>query len=620
MEIARMSTTSSADQLLQIIGLSQADNLEGYDTQVPFISQLVANGVRTAFQWQGYLNTVSEQPGLYGPWSVLAGAQKQWLDTFVTNPVRIHSRIASRTGANPDIFSDSDQHTEEAYAQLLERLCSTFIQHGKFEQGWAQEFIASEEGQSYLHECMEEFSWLERRYNTLGLSRLTAYKELLKTLLMVITNELLTTVPLPFIKPDKQPKTADEKKEYLDTCRHRLEQLYKHKAFDIRQFSERATGGKIGCSPYKKVPKSEKYSVSLRHYPLKKGRHSNGKIIYIASPLINMPEVFDLAPGKSVIEGLLAEGYIVYLQDPGDPGHRESHLGLDFYGKEVHDHYLAMIQKKHPDMEIHIMAYCMGGTLFLPYLARRAEERKAAGLPMDIHKIVLMASPLRFDDYGSGQGPMRQVIDKHYSKALMTELYGHVNVPSQLIEAGMNEIQPGVRYSVVSGFFSRAAIAGAIEDAAPFLYWLTHGTHFASKAHSEWIEKIFVGNQIEKGEYCLPSSNPELDGKPVRMAALHEAGVSLFDYRGKRDPISPTGSCVASELWGLAPEHHNIEKTRNSLNRTIEKHIGHIFVVSRRLLAEFLESVITFYADDLSEVVPDVSTKSDSINNDERLA
>ena len=172
----------------------------------------------------------------------------------------------------------------------------------------------------------------------------------------------------------------------------------------------------------------------------------------------------------------------------------------------------------------------------------------------------------------------------------------------------MNEIQPGVRYSVVSGFFSRAALPDAIEDAAPFLYWLTHGTHFAAKAHGEWIEKIFTGNQIEKGEYSLPSSRPELDGQPVDMEALHKAGVALFDYRGRRDPISPTGSCVASELWGLAPEHHNIEKTSNSLNRTIEKHIGHIFVVSRKLLAEFLDSVIAFYNDDLSDIELETST------------
>jgi len=81
-----------------------------------------------------------------------------------------------------------------------------------------------------------------------------------------------------------------------------------------------------------------------------------------------------------------------------------------------------------------------------------------------------------------------------------------------------------------------------------------------------------------KGAFCLPSGNPALDGKPVDMNALQEAGVAIFDYRGTRDPIAPPGSCVASETWGQV----------GSGNQTIEKDVGHIFVVSKKLLAEFL--------------------------------
>jgi poly(3-hydroxyalkanoate) synthetase len=177
---------------------------------------------------------------------------------------------------------------------------------------------------------------------------------------------------------------------------------------------------------------------------------------------------------------------------------------------------------------------------------------------------------------------------------LMKELFGAVNIPSQIIEAGMNEIQPGVQYNVVLGFYGRAEIVEAIEDAAPFLYWLTHGTKFPVSAHIQWIQDVFIGNQIYEGKFCLPSFNPEFDGKPVNMDMLRKAGVAIFDYKGSRDPIAPAGSCVAAETWGQIGDG-NVGITGAPLNRVIEKNIGHIFVVSRKNLAEYLELVSKFY-------------------------
>ncbi len=85
-------------------------------------------------------------------------------------------------------------------------------------------------------------------------------------------------------------------------------------------------------------------------------------------------------------------------------------MGLDFYGKAIPDLYIDMIKKRHPGKEIYMMAYCMGGTIMMPYLARRAEERLASGKQMDIKKIALMASPTKFDDEDSGHAPIRTLI------------------------------------------------------------------------------------------------------------------------------------------------------------------------------------------------------------------
>lgn len=127
-------------------------------------------------------------------------------------------------------------------------------------------------------------------------------------------------------------------------------------------------------------------------------------------------------------------------------------------------------------------------------------------------------------------------------------------------------------------------------------YEYVEGSILPVSAHIQWIQDIFIGNQIYEGKYCLPSTNPKFDGKPVNMHILKKAGVSIFDYKGSRDPIAPPGSCVAGETWGRVNKG-NMKFESEHLNRNVEKNIGHIFVVSRKHLTEFLELAEAFYDD-----------------------
>lgn len=590
----------SPDDLLLPYRYSPVDNLEGYTINVPWKSKIVGGWIRNALQWKNILRSVAQSPELFGPISFGAGFQQWMVEQLLTNQIYLHAKTATRAGKTPDTYAEHDENVENSYGDMIHELCGLCMTRGNFDESItfdrekALMLSCSSEGIATLKRYMHDFSQLEWQYNSLGLSRLKAMKELLLSLLIVITEKPLEKIEMPFAIRHKSGSIPPSFSHYLESSRTRLENLYRHKAFNIRLFSEAATGGKIGYSQYEVVEGSKLHTVTLRNYLLPDGIEPNGKILYMVSPLINRSEIFDLAQGKSVVQGMLKAGYTIYLLDPGDPGAEESRLGLDFYGKVVHDRYIEIIKERHPDQEIYVMAYCMGGTIFMPYLARRAEERLSRGEKMDIIKVALMATPVRFDDETSGHGAMRTVIRNDYDEALMQEMYGQVNVPPQIISVGMNEIQHGVQYSVAAGFYTRAAFPGAIDDAAPFLYWLTHGTRFGSLAHRQWIRQIFMENQIYNQSYCLPSTEPHLDGKPVNMEILKEAGVQIFDYRGERDPISPVGSCVSSEIWGVV-KGDNMSHTRGGLNRTIEKNIGHIFVVSTQLLSEYLDIVNRFY-------------------------
>ncbi|MEH6625909.1 MAG: alpha/beta fold hydrolase [Motiliproteus sp.] len=592
------STIPSASQLLALSGISAADNPFGYATAIHWKSDLSSLWLQGVYHWQQLLKDAESSPWVPATLSQASAISHQTIDQLLLNPIRKKMSESAANQTQPDPFRDHNDQIESRYAVLLADLCRIFLKQGQFDQQHIRECFGSADKALQIFPLILELSVLEHSYHSAGLTRIVALKELYKTLLMAITSTPVSGKhPYRRYGPDNTP--LDSFDNYLQSLRNRLQCLAEADAFDLVRFSEQPCG-EIGCCEYQQIDCSaldfDFHGVSLRYYPATTDSKVEDTVLYLNSPLINRPEIYDLAPGKSVIEGLTKAGFGVYLVDYSELDRASNSLGLDFFGKHIHDHFIDLIKQRHPEQHLNVMGYCMGGCLILPYLARRAQELELQGKPMDIQKVLLMATPVRFDDETSGQKPMREQIRTWYNGDMLKDLLGDEKIPPQIIESGMNQIQPGVRYTLTRGFFERATNVDAIRDAAPFLFWLNHGTSFPAQAHREWISKLFMGNQLWTGKYCLPSTEATLDNQPVDMSALKRAMVKIMDYRGERDPISPKGSCVASETWGCNSHHH--ATTTTGLNRTIEKNIGHIFVVSKKHLGDYLKMAIEFYRDE----------------------
>ena len=612
----------TADQLEHFLTLTHADNVTGLQDTNNWLSSMNGQILKSM------MSISRQQSDIFAPFGVPPEMFTGWLKPLVKA-----TQEAVAAGRDPDPVANENIRIESAYAARIKRLVTALTKEVKatpeelaegrdditrkgyrltFDRAACDRVCEQAAGQAWLLTHLSAFQMLEWKYRSYGQTRLRAMKKLLRSLLQVIANEPLSKLRRnPYRHLSKEGELLQTDAEYLADCELRLLALQAHDAFDVRRFALESPTSFLGACDWQIVPGSELYSVQLRHYPLPEGVKRNGRTLYMASPMINRCEIFDLAPGKSVVEGMLQEGYDIYMIDYGNPGPDQANLGLSFYGKTVHDKYLDMILERHPEQSIDVMAYCMGGTLFMPYLARRIEEMNIEGGDLKIRQIVLMTAPVFFDDETSGHKPMRDVIREHYSPEVMQTFYAGCNVPPQTIEVGMHAIQPGVAFSVAEGFYARANFPGAIDDAAPFMHWLNSGTRFPARAHAEWIKKIFLDNEIWEGNYILPSKHPELDGKPVNMDTLNLADVAIFDYRGLRDPIAPVGSCRTSERWGRKDDG-NLQLTCGGLNRTIERNVGHIFVVSKRLLGEFMESVTEFLLDQPPAYVP--NKKADAVD------
>jgi polyhydroxyalkanoate synthase len=83
----------------------------------------------------------------------------------------------------------------------------------------------------------------------------------------------------------------------------------------------------------------------------------------------NKAYVFDLAPGQSLVEFLLARGYDVYVMDWNAPTGEERHLTIDDYVLDFIPDCVRRVQQDSGIDDVTVIGYCAGGVLSTIYAA-----------------------------------------------------------------------------------------------------------------------------------------------------------------------------------------------------------------------------------------------------------
>ncbi len=116
------------------------------------------------------------------------------------------------------------------------------------------------------------------------------------------------------------------------------------------------------------------------------GGPPDGPMLVVVPSLINAPAVLDLAPGRSLVRFLAAQGHRVLLVDWGPMQASERRLGL---AGLVSARLMPLLARL--DGPVRLLGYCLGGTLAL-----------AAGqlLGARLERLALIAAPWHFDGFG----------------------------------------------------------------------------------------------------------------------------------------------------------------------------------------------------------------------------
>ena len=275
---------------------------------------------------------------------------------------------------------------------------------------------------------------------------------------------------------------------------------------------------KVGMTPSEVVWTENKWSL-LRYLPRPQGLAFKTPLLLVPS-LINRHYVLDLMPGKSLTEYLVAQGHDVYCIDWGTPGDEDRFLSFD----DIVDGYLGraltVAAKTAGKPRVHVLGYCMGGTLAAIHAARH---------PARFASFVALAAPVHFNDGGLLSGWTRS---KGFDLDALLTAFG--NVPWQLIQSAFGMLRPTLPLSKAVMVIDRADNDEFLDGFLALEAWGSDNVAIPGEFYRRYLEELYRADALVKGTM-------RLSGAPAKLQDITcPTLVVTFEH----DNIVPTASAA----------------------------------------------------------------------------
>lgn len=233
-------------------------------------------------------------------------------------------------------------------------------------------------------------------------------------------------------------------------------------------------------------------------YRYRSSRPEHAIPVLLVFALINRPEIFDLRPGNSFVEFLLAEGFDVFLVDWGVPDDEDAEMGLsEFVCDELHWAVRETLRAADEE-ELTLLGWCIGGTLCAMYCALHP-----AGA---VRNAVLLTTPID----PSGSLYARWVGHDDFDVDLIADRYAAV--PGAGIDFANKLMKPVTNYVTTPRRLFQSIVDGADPRVSyqSMAKWVSDNPPFPSRAYAEWITWMYKENRLVAGRLRLRDQRVDL--------------------------------------------------------------------------------------------------------------
>lgn len=246
--------------------------------------------------------------------------------------------------------------------------------------------------------------------------------------------------------------------------------------------------------------------------------------LLIVPPTINKYYILDLAPGRSLIEYLVASGQQVFAMSWRNPTAEHSDWGFDTYGQAILD-AMDTATRITRSKTTHLIAFCSGGILTSTLVGQLAAADKTAQIASLSLGVTVLAP--------AGVGLMEAAIDERIATTAKAASKSKGYLDGKTLAEIFAWLRPN---DLIWNYWVSNYLQGQTPPAFDVLYWNADTTRMSAGLHADFLDGAIEGSLATPGK-------GRLFGEPVDLSALE---ADSYIVAGIADHISPWQSCYRS--------------------------------------------------------------------------
>lgn len=254
--------------------------------------------------------------------------------------------------------------------------------------------------------------------------------------------------------------------------------------------------------------------------------------LLIIPPTINKYYVLDLAPGRSLIEYLVAQGQQVFVVSWRNPDSRHSKWGFEAYSEAIREAFNA-VDEISGVSSVHTVAACSGGLLAVIAAARRAAETEGQSM----ERIASLSLLVTMIDQTQA-GVTGAMVDEHVAAAAVSRSRRRGYLDGKQLAEVFAWLRPS---DLIWNYWVNNYLQGKKPPKFDILYWNADTTRMAAKLHRDFVD-VALGNKLAHPG-ALNVLGTDID--------LGKITADSYVVAGSADHICPWTNCYrSSQLLG----------------------------------------------------------------------
>ena len=215
--------------------------------------------------------------------------------------------------------------------------------------------------------------------------------------------------------------------------------------------------------------------------------------------------ILDLSPRNSLVRYLIEKGHTVFMVSWKNPDATDRELGMDDYIQLGFLDALQEVRRRVPRQKVHAVGYCIGGTLLAIAAAALAARHDSS-----LATVSLFAAQTDFSE----PGELSVFITP--SQIAMLEAMMH--------KAGVLESERmGAAFALLRSrdLLWKPAVDQYVRGERPklndLMAWNADGTRMPWRMHSEYLERLYLNNELARGTFTIAGAHVDLSAVTVPM-------------------------------------------------------------------------------------------------------